>query len=63
MAAFDLGGTKIDAVLFTEDGTVLRHIVAPGGSPLDIGPERSVENVVAVMERLTEGAGTDTLYC
>ena len=63
MAAFDLGGTKIDAVLFTEDGTVLRHTVAPGGSPLDIGPERSVENVVAVMERLTEGGGVDTLYC
>lgn len=37
LIALDVGGTKTDAVLFTPDGTVLRHAVALGANPLDVG--------------------------
>lgn len=37
MIAFDTGGTKTDAVLFTHEGEVLRRLVLPGANPLDVG--------------------------
>ena len=32
MIAFDVGGTKTDAVLFDPTGRVLRHSVTPGAA-------------------------------
>ena len=37
MIAFDVGGTKTDAVLFDSTGRVLRRSVTPGANPLDVG--------------------------
>ena len=37
MIAFDVGGTKTDAVLFDSTGHVLRRSVTPGANPLDVG--------------------------
>lgn len=51
-AAFDVGGTKTDAVLFDEHGNILNHIIDPGGAPIDVGVARSAEIYSSTLERL-----------
>lgn len=53
--AFDTGGTKTDAVLFAQDGTVLRHTVTPGANPLDLGLEEACRRYRAAIDGLREG--------
>ena len=53
--AFDTGGTKTDGVLFTQDGTVLRHTVTPGANPLDLGFETACERYKQCIQGLRAG--------
>ena len=53
--AFDVGGTKNDAVLFANDGTVLRRVVMPGANPLDVGFEEACARYLRAIEALQDG--------
>jgi len=52
MIAFDVGGTKTDAVLFRQDGTVEKHIIAPGYNPLDMGFAAASSGIEDVLKTL-----------
>ena len=43
LAAFDVGGSKTDSVLFNERGEILARIKGAGGNPL----ERGIDNAAA----------------
>jgi len=50
--ALDVGGTKSDGVLFTPDGTIIRHIIAPGANPLDLGLDEAMRRYVNAISAL-----------
>lgn len=52
LVALDVGGTKADAVLFTDDGTVVNRLVESGGIPLDTGLEKCEEHYIDIVNRL-----------
>lgn len=56
MIAFDVGGTKTDAVLFRQDGTVEKHIIAPGYNPLDLGFAAASAGIEKVLKELCAAA-------
>lgn len=65
MIALDVGGTKTDAVLFTADGTVIRHVIVPGANPLDVGLEEACRRYLSAIRQL---CGEDihhlrSIYC
>ena len=64
MAAFDVGGTKTDAILFDTTGQIIARKSAAGGVPLDIGVETARENYRKVLAELTEETGIvpETVY-
>ena len=64
-AAMDVGGTKADAVLFTEDGSVIAHIIDPAGIPFDHGVETTTSNCKRTLDKLFEAADApiEALYC
>ena len=53
--AFDVGGTKTDAVLFTRDGEIVRHVITPGANPLDVGFDEACGRYLHAVEALREG--------
>lgn len=64
LAALDIGGSKAEAVLFREDGTILSHFVMPGGVPFELGVEPALKNALAVVEKLTAmEQKIHALYC
>lgn len=52
MIALDVGGTKTDGVLFSPDGCVHRHVILPGGNPLDLGLENAVSRYLDAIRAL-----------
>ena len=52
---FDVGGTKTDAVLFTRDGEIIRHVITPGANPLDVGFEEACGRYLHAVNALREG--------
>ncbi len=57
LLAFDIGGTKADAVLFNTHGEVLSHRIDKGGIPFDIGKAQTIENIVSSIKALINDAG------
>lgn len=55
-AACDIGGTKIDAVLFDAEGHLLRRVVRPGGTVLELGFDVAVARYLAAMRELFAAA-------
>lgn len=64
LAAFDVGGTKLDAVLFDTDGHIVRHVREKGGIPLEIGAEAAERYYLTALRRLIDNAPGEvsTLY-
>lgn len=59
LIAFDTGGTKTDAVLFTETGKVLRRLVLPGANPLDVGFDEACRRFLSAIDQLRNGIPGD----
>ena len=57
LIALDVGGTKADAVLFSEDGEVIARRVDPAGIPFDHGVQKTLSNCKSTIDRLTAYAG------
>ncbi len=57
LVAFDIGGTKADAVLFNTKGEVIAHRIDKGGIPFDIGKPQCIENIVTSVRNLIRDAG------
>lgn len=55
LAAFDVGGTKLDAVLFDTAGHIVSHVRERGGIPLEIGAEAAERYYLAALRKLTAG--------
>lgn len=55
LIAFDVGGTKTDAVLFSPDGTVAKHYIGPGANTLECGLDKACGIYRDVVERLSAG--------
>jgi N-acetylglucosamine kinase-like BadF-type ATPase len=55
-AALDVGGTKAEAVLFREDGTIVAHIVDPAGTPFENGVARTQQNCKDTLTKLLSHA-------
>ena len=65
LAAFDVGGSKTEAVLFTEHGDILAHVRGKGGNPLERGLENAAAHYVSILTQLFETGGVseiDALY-
>ena len=65
LAAFDVGGRKTEAVLFTEHGDILAHVRGKGGNPLERGLENAAAHYVSILTQLFETGGVseiDALY-
>ena len=64
-AALDVGGTKADAVLFTESGEIVAHVIDPAGIPFDHGLETTTSNCKRTLDKLFSYADgpIETLYC
>lgn len=56
-AACDIGGTKIDAILFDETGRVLRRVVRPGGTVLELGLDEALRRYETAFSELFAAAG------
>lgn len=52
LIALDVGGTKTDGVLFTPDGTVMRHVITPGANPLDLGLDEAIRRYLQAIHAL-----------
>ena len=52
LSAFDVGGTKTDAVLFTKDGHIVARIKDKGGNPLEFGLQNVACNYADLLKRL-----------
>lgn len=52
LLALDVGGTKTDGVLFTPDGTIVRHVVTPGANPLDLGLDEAMRRYLNAIHAL-----------
>lgn len=64
-AGFDVGGTKFDAVLFTDDGHIVERILGKGGNPVDLGFDNAKVHYLGILNRLFEkadGGHIVTLY-
>ena len=57
LIALDVGGTKADAVLFSENGEVLARRVDPAGIPFDHGVEKTLQNCKNTVNKLIASAG------
>ena len=55
LIALDVGGTKADAVLFKENGKIVKRHVGLGGSPFDFGLEACLERILGTVEQLLDG--------
>lgn len=65
LAAFDVGGSKMQAVIFTEEGHVLAHGHDAGCNPLELGFEKTADHYAAFINRMADSAGIasiDALY-
>ena len=65
LAAFDVGGSKIQAVIFTEQGHILAHEHDVGGNPLERGLENAADHYATVINRMINTAAVpciDALY-
>ncbi len=64
MAAFDVGGTKTDAVLLDRTGRVIARKVDKGGVPIDVGADIAAQNYCRVLGALMVETGIkpDTIY-
>ena len=65
LAAFDVGGSKIEALVFTEQGNILARVRDKGGNPLEMGLEVAAEHYANVISRAIAASGArqiDTLY-
>ena len=56
MIALDVGGTKADAVLFSDDGEVIARRVDPAGIPFDHGVEKTLKNCKSTIDKLISSA-------
>ncbi len=54
LAAIDMGGTKAEGIVFTENGGIVCRVVGPGGAPFDNGVDSSITNLRSCIERLLE---------
>lgn len=64
-AGFDVGGSKLDAVLVAEDGHIVSRILAKGGNPVDLGFDNAKVHYLGIIKELLEKAGdgtVETLY-
>ena len=52
LAALDVGGTKADAVLFRENGEIVKRVVDPAGTPFDQGLEITLSNCRNTLKKL-----------
>jgi hypothetical protein len=52
LAAVDMGGTKAEGVVFTEDGAVVCRVVEKGGAPFDNGVDYSINNLCKCVDAL-----------
>ena len=57
LIAIDVGGTKADAVLFSEEGEVIARRVDPAGIPFDHGVEKTLQNCKNTVDKLIASAG------
>lgn len=55
MIAFDVGGTKTDAVLFDPSGHIVRRSVTPGANPLDVGFDEAGRRYLHAIDTLLDG--------
>lgn len=56
LIAVDAGGTKTEAVLFTADGALVRHLMRPGINPLVSGLDDAVGKCLAILNELCAAA-------
>lgn len=61
LAAFDVGGSKIEAVLFNNRGNILAHVRDAGGNPLERGLENAADHYANVIKRLCAEGKADSL--
>lgn len=52
--AFDLGGTKIDTLIVSSDGEVIKRVSAAGGTPFDHGVKITFERCFAALDELID---------
>ena len=52
LAALDVGGTKADAILFRENGEIVKRVVDPAGTPFDQGLEITLSNCRNTLKKL-----------
>lgn len=52
LAAVDMGGTKAEGIVFTEEGRIICRVIENGGAPFDNGVEHSVSNLCKCIEAL-----------
>lgn len=50
--AFDVGGTKTDAVLLDPSGAVAKRVVLPGANPLDVGFDAACQRYLQAIDAL-----------
>ena len=64
LAAFDVGGTKLDAVLFDNTGRIVSHVRERGGIPLEVGAVMAEQYYLSALRKLTDGytGQVSTLY-
>lgn len=61
IAAFDVGGSKTDSVLFYESGEIIAHVRGAGGNPLERGLENAADHYAAILDELfCMGTGDST---
>ena len=52
LAAFDVGGSKTDSVLFNERGEILARVKGAGGNPLERGIDNAAAHYAAILNEL-----------
>lgn len=64
LIAFDVGGTKTDAVLITTDGHIVQRVLSEGANPLDIGFEEACARYQSALATLSARApgGIHAIY-
>ena len=53
MIAVDGGGTKTEAVLFTEKGKILKRLVTAGSNPNTVGTENAIKTITELIEEIS----------
>lgn len=60
LAAFDVGGSKTDSVLFNERGEILARVKGAGGNPLERGIDNAAAHYAAILNELfVKGTGDE----